>query len=237
MKEHSQNPYAPPYTVATAQEDVRAEFIKKTYLHVAGAIGVFALIEYFLVNSVLAEKMTRAMTGGYTWLLVLGAFMLVGWIADKWAHSNASRGMQYLGLGLFIVAEAIIFLPLLWVADNFAPGAIQSAGWTTLALFLGLTIFAFTTRKDFSFLRGALVIGGFIALGTIVAGILFGFSLGIWFSGIMVVFAAASVLYTTSNIIHHYQPQQYVAASLSLFSGIALMFWYILQIFMSFSSE
>jgi len=49
----------------------------------------------------------------------------------------------------------------------------------------------------------------------------------------MVILAAGSILYNTSNIIHHYNTQQYVAASLSLFASVALLFWYLLQIFMS----
>ena len=77
-----------------------------------------------------------------------------------------------------------------------------------------------------------MVIGGFVALGVIVASILFGFQLGILFSGLMVVFASVAILYTTSAVMRDYRTDQYVAASLSLFAAVALLFWYILRIFM-----
>lgn len=63
--------------------------------------------------------------------------------------------------------------------------------------------------------------------------IVFGFSLGLVFSAAMVLFAAGSILYTTSNIIHHYRTDQHVGAALALFSGVMLLFWYILRILMS----
>ena len=62
---------------------------------------------------------------------------------------------------------------------------------------------------------------------------IFGFQLGTWFSVAMIGFAGAAVLYDTSNIIHHYPQDKYVAASLELFSSIALMFWYVLQMFLN----
>jgi uncharacterized protein len=89
------------------------------------------------------------------------------------------------------------------------------------------------TRKDFSFLRGLLVWGFILAMVGIVASLLFGFEMGTWFSVAMIGFAGAAVLYDTSNIIHHYPEDKYVAASLALFASIALMFWYVLRLFMS----
>ena len=146
--------------------------------------------------------------------------------------------MQYLGLGLFVVAEAIIFLPLLYIATMYSDaGLIPTAGLMTLLLVGGLTATVFITKKDFSFLGGILSIGFFVAMGFIVCSMIFGFSLGLVFSSVMVLFAAGSVLYTTSNVMHHYHPSQHVAASLALFSAVALMFWYILQVLMSLSGR
>lgn len=166
--------------------------------------------------------------------------MAVSWLAEKWANSDASRGTQYLGLGLYIVAEALIFLPLLLIAARFMnrPDLIMQAGVTSGGLFAGLTIVAFTTKKDFSFLGGFLKVAGMIALGLIAASFFFGgLNLGTWFSGAMVLFAGGSILYQTSNIIHHYRPDQHVAASLGLFASFALLFWYVLQILMSFANS
>ena len=77
------------------------------------------------------------------------------------------------------------------------------------------------------------MVGGFVALGAIFAAIMFGFSLGVFFAWIMVAFAGGSILYETSNVMHRYNPNQHVAASLALFASVALLFWYVLRIFMS----
>ena len=81
------------------------------------------------------------------------------------------------------------------------------------------------------------MIGGFVAIGLIVASYLFGFNLGIIFCGAMALFAGVAILRDTSNIIHKYGTEQYVAASLGLFASVALLFWYILQILMSLTGR
>ena len=113
------------------------------------------------------------------------------------------------------------------------PGVINQAAIITLALCTGLSAVVLITKKDFSFLRSALMVGGIIAIGLIVAGIIFGFNMGLWFSGAMVVLAAGSILYQTSNMVHKYSTDQHVAAALGLFASLMLLFWYILQIVMS----
>jgi Integral membrane protein, interacts with FtsH len=226
------NPFV---TAADAEADERAAFIRRTYGHLAVALLTFVMLEGVLLKLPGIENFVGMMLNGPGWLVTLGLFMGVSWIADKWARSDASSGMQYLGLALYVVAEAVIFLPLLFVAAFYSgdPSLIPMAGIITLLLFAGLTATVFMTRKDFSFLRGILTIGGFVALGVIVCSILFGFTLGLVFSAIMVLFAAGSILYTTSNILHHYRTDQHVAASLALFSGVMLLLWYVLRILMS----
>jgi hypothetical protein len=197
-----------------------------------GAIVAFTLIEVWLFSSGLAEPIATAMMGT-SWLLILGGFMLVSWFATRAAHTSPSIGAQYAGLAATVVAYSILFVPMLYMADTMAPGAIQSAAIVTLIGFAGLTAVAFTTRKDFSFLGGMLRWGGVVALVAIAGGILFGFNLGTWFSVAMVAFAGAAILYDTSNVLHHYPEDRYVAGALQLFASVALMFWYVLRIFMS----
>ncbi|WNG63060.1 permease [Archangium gephyra] len=220
---------------ADAPISERMAFIRKTYLHLGGAVLAFIALEAALLNSSLAQPLVRTMLGGrMSWLIVLGAFMVVGWVADRWARSASSPAMQYLGLGLYVVAEAIIMLPLLYVAAYFSgdPNIIAKAGVLTGLVFVGLTGTVFITRRDFSWLRPALMVAGFAALGLIVVSILFGFTLGTLFAAVMVVVAAGYILYYTSNVLHHYPVGSHVAAALTLFSSVALLFWYILRIFM-----
>lgn len=212
----------------------RAEFIRKVYSHLAGAVMGFILVEYALFKTPLAASMMKfIMAFQYGWLALLGGFMVAGWLARGLASGAASKSAQYAGLAIYVVAEAIIFLPLLYIASYYSsPDVIPSAALITSLLFAALTLIVFTTRKDFSFLSGILSIGGFVALGLIISSVIFGFNLGVLFSAIMVAFAGAAILYDTSKIMRTYNTDQYVGASLELFASVALLFWYILRIVM-----
>ena len=212
--------------------DARAEFITRTYNHLMGAIAAFVGIEFLLFGSGLAAPIAETMLSG-SWLLVLGAFMIVGWLANGVAARSESLPAQYAALGAYIVFEALIFVPMLYIAESTATGVIQSAAVVTLLGFAGLTAVVFTTRKDFSFM-GSLVRYGFVlGIVAIVGGVMFGFELGTWFSVAMIGLAGAAILYDTSNVLHHYPEDRYVAASLSLFASVALLFWYVLRLFMA----
>lgn len=230
------NPYAVG-PVAEAPLETRTDFVRKTYTHLAGAIGVFAALEWVLLQIIPPQAVLGLLqTSPYSWLIVLGAFMAVSWLANKWANGGASKTMQYAGLGLYVVAEAVIFLPMLMMATLYDPAAIGKAGVVTGFMVLGLTAIAFTTKKDFSFLGGMLKIGFLVALGVIIASVFMpglASGMGLWFSLIMIVLASGSILYNTSQIMYHYAPGQHVAASLSLFASVALLFWYVLRLFMS----
>ena len=100
-----------------------------------------------------------------------------------------------------MVAQALIFAPLLYIAAAFSdPNVIPTTAILTLTMFGGLTAIAFTTRTDFTFLSGILKIGSFVALGLIACSYIFGFSLGLFFSVLMVVFASAAILYDISPL-------------------------------------
>ena len=215
----------------TGAAESRAEFIWKCYAHVIGAILAFAAIEAYLFNAGIAERIARPMLEN--WWMVFGAFILVSWGATHVAHRLESRTSQYAAFAVFIVAEALVFSPMLFMAYLIEPGLVDSAAGVTLLGSGGLIATAMITRKDFSFLRGILVWGFMLALIAIIASFIFGFQMGTWFSLAMIGFAGAAVLYDTSNIMHHYPEDRYVAASMALFASIAMMFWYILRLFMS----
>jgi len=217
-----------------AAADERATFIRRTYIHLLGAILACIAIDTVILTLFYNQigGMLQSL-GQMMWLFVLGGFMLVSVVADRWARSDTSKGMQYAGLGLYVVAEALILVPLLFIAQSIAPGAIQAAGIVTTFVFGGLTATVLITKADFSFLRWGIAAGGMVAMGLIVASFFIGFSLGLWFSGAMVLLACASILYSTSNVLRYYRTDQYVAASLTLFASVALLFWYVLQIFIS----
>ena len=240
---------------ATVGQSDRLRFIRMTYLHLFGAICVFAGLEYCMFKvPFLIEKVTIPLSkfalgvGGspamarWNWAIVLAVFMAVSWIADYWARHSKSKGMQYAGLGLYVIAETLIFVPLLLIVaiktemiiakTGSDPNIVRDAAFCTLAIFGALTAFVLISKKDFSFMRGALVVMSAAAMMLVVLSLIFGFNLGIVFAIAMVVLAAGYILYQTSQVLAHYNTNMYVAAALALFSSIALMFWYIIQIFM-----
>jgi FtsH-binding integral membrane protein len=218
--------------VALRSEETRATFITRTYLHLFGAILAFTLLEMAYFTSGLALPMAQAMLST-SWLLVLGGFIVVSWLASRIAHVAEAPGVQYAALGGYVIAESIIFVPLLLMAQMAAPGMIQSAALVTLFGFTGLSVVVFATRKDFSFLGAILGWCGVVALLLIVSGALFGFQLGTFFSVAMIALAGGAILHDTSKVLHHFPEDRYVAAALELFASVALLFWYVLRLYLS----
>ena len=223
-----------PELVSYATNIEQATFYRKTYSHVAIALLAFIVVEAILINTVPESLIVSMVSSPFVWLFILGGFWLGSMLANKWTQAQ-DKSTQYRGLGIYVLLEAIIFLPMIYIAMDLSEGLaiISQAGIITLSLFAGLTAVVFLTRVDFSFLRTILVVGGFLALGLIVAGALFRFDLGLWFSVAMVALAAGGILYETYNIKNVYSTDQYVGAALQLFSSVMLLFWYVLRILLS----
>lgn len=214
----------------------RVAFYKKTYTHVAIGVLIFIIFEYLLLQSETIVTFALSMTEGMKWLLMLGGFMFVTSYAERMTMKTQDKNKQYLAFGLYILAEAFIFVPLIYIAAYYmdsGPEILNQAAIVTLALFTGLSAVVFLTKKDFSFLKTGLTIGFFIAIGLIIAGMLFGFNLGLWFSVAMCLLAGGSILYQTSNLVNKYTTDDYIPAALGLFASLMLLFWYVLSIFMS----
>jgi FtsH-binding integral membrane protein len=244
MNENSPNPYAvtPGGSAAIYAEDSeRIGFIRRTYAHLTGAILALIALETVLFATVPAntmEAMVEKMLSGWGWLLVLGAFMAVSWVARMWASSGSSRTVQYAGLGLYVVAQAVILLPLMYMAIRLDPMIPMTAALITAITFVGLSVFVMTTRVDLDGWGKYLALAGLAGMGLIVASIVTGgFSIGILLSGFFVALACGYILYDTSNVLHHYDTNQYVAASLALFSSVVLLFWYVLRIVMMYANN
>ena len=196
-----------------------------------------------IFKNISAPILEFSLGGRWNWGVFLALFMVVGYVADHWAQKRGSKSLQYLGLGLYVLAEAVIFLPLLFIAEikgaeimskgGGDPHFIRDAAYITIGLFAALTASVFVTKKDFSFLRSGLSMFGVGALILVYLSLAGGFNLGILFSFAMVVLAGGYVLYYTSQVLAHYDSESYVAASLALFSAVALMFWYVIRILMS----
>jgi FtsH-binding integral membrane protein len=234
--EEFQNQSSQRLLVGQTDTEAQVAFYKKTYAHVASGVLAFIIFEYLLLQSETIVSFMLSLTDGYKWLLLLGGFMFVTTYAESTALKSQDKNLQYLAYGIYILAQAVIFVPMIYIAAYYMESGteiLQQASIVTLALFTGLSAVVLLTKKDFSFLKTGLIVGGFIAIGLIIAGTLFGFDLGLWFSVGMCLLAGGSILYQTSNLVHKYSQDQYIPAALGLFASLMLLFWYILRIFMS----
>ena len=228
--------YGEPAAMAPPSERVR--FIRRTYLHLAGAVLAFVGASAALIGSGMAEQILRDVffASRLSWLLLMVVFIGGTFVAQSMARARRSVGVQYAGLALYVSLYTLLFVPILTIASQPKFGGsvdlpIQ-AGIVTLAVFGGLTLAVFVTGKDFSFLGPILMVGSFLALGVILAAVLFGFNLGLIFCALMVALFAGFIVYDTSNVMHRYGTDEHVAASMALFGSAAMLFYYILRIFM-----
>jgi FtsH-binding integral membrane protein len=222
--------------VASGQRP-RAAFLARTYNHLLGAIVAFVGVEIVLFKTGIAASIFQ-FVAGTSWLLVLGGFMVASWLFSSMAASRGSSAKQYLGLGGFVVAEALLFAAPLYIAFTYmSPNVVMNAALFTLAAFAALTAIVYYTGKDFTFLRSFLMWGGFLVIGLIVLSALMGFNLGMLFIVAMIGFSGASILYSTSSVLQDYPDGFHVAAALSLFSSVMLLFWYVLQFAMSIAGD
>ena len=225
----------PVQPVATLDAEARSAFLVKVYQHLLGAVVAFVLFETLLFATGAAEALYDLIAGsGPTWLLILGGFMVVNWMATSAAHDLWNPARQYAGLFGLAAAEAVIFAPFLYLVFNVEGGGsvtVASAAAVTAVGFAGLSAVGLVTRTDLSFIRPMLLWGGVVAIVLILAAVLFGLELGVWFSVAMIALAGGSILYQTQTILRTYPEEAYVGASVQLFASVMLLFWYVLRLF------
>jgi len=220
--------YAPPYS--TTQDNTA--FLRATYLHLLGAVIAFIGVEFVLFQTGIAQTLAPVMTSN--WLIVLGGFMVLGFLANYLTQADVSPSMQYARMAVTILLQAFIFIPLLAYVLYFSDTTVLStAGAITLTIFGAMTAVVAYSGKNFSFLGPFLAVAGIAALLAIVGAVIFSVSLGFYFALAMVVFAAGTVLYETSKIIHEYGEGQHIAAATNLFASVALLFYYVLTALIS----
>jgi FtsH-binding integral membrane protein len=226
-----------PFIVADAPAADRAAFFRRTYGLVAAAFGAFAVTLYALFVSGIAETFMRSIAGVGSWGML--GVMVLFWVgttaAQSLAFNRASRASQYAGLGLYVLLQAIIFVPLIYytaIVTKGNPGEILiPACMATGALVVALTAVVFMTNLDFSFLKVAIVIGSICALGIVIVSLFAGWSLGAWFSIAMIVLMATVILYQTNEVKNTMETDQHVAAAFVLFSSFVTLLFYVIRLF------
>ena len=226
-----------PFIVADAPAADRAAFFRRTYGLVAASFGAFAVALYAFFVSGIAHSFMSAIAGVGSWgmLGVMVLFWIGTTVAQSLAFSRASRLTQYAGLGLYVLLQALIFVPLIYytaIVTKGNPGEILvPACLATGALVVALTAVVFMTNLDFSFLKVAIVIGSICALGIVIVSLFTETSLGAWFSIAMIVLMATVILYQTNEVKNTMETDQHVAAAFVLFSSFVTLLFYVIRLF------
>jgi FtsH-binding integral membrane protein len=235
-----------PFIVADAPAADRAAFFRRTYGLVAVGFAAFAaLLAIFFVGFDQRSGIAFALfaglgsmissLGGWSILLVMLAFWGATTVAQSLAFNRASRGAQYAGLGLYVLLEALIFVPLIGYVILSTKGnastVLVPAGIVTAGMIAGLTALVFMTNLDFSFLKVAIILGSFAALAIVLVAAIAGLSLGAWFSIAMIVLMATVILYQTNEIKNTLETDQHVAAAFILFSSFVTLLFYVIRFF------
>ena len=220
-----------------AAVDERLGFLKKTYTHLTVQIlAVGALTWTFIQNDELIAKFAGFFSGGSMGMIIyLACFFGLSLVTRKMMAGGKPLSIQYLAAGMWVVFLSILVSPLCYIAAEITGGygIITEAFILTLCVFGSLTAYALTTKKDFSFLRGAIWIGSVSLIGVAFLLMFMGGSGGIWYSILWVVLLAAWTLYDTSQILHHRATDQYVAASVDLLLDFVYMFMHLLMILLN----
>ena len=217
-------------TATVSAETDEVTFLRQTYFHLLGAVAAFVGLEFVFFQTGIAQALAPVMSSN--WLIVIGGFMVLGFVTSYFTRQESSVSMQYVEMAITIALQALIFIPLLVYAVYITDASVLSSALTvTLTIFGAMTALVVYTGKSFSFLGPFIGVIGIAALLAIVGSILFSVTLGFYFSLAMVVFAAGVVLYQTSKVIHDYGPGQHVAAATGLFASVALLFYYVLTTF------
>ncbi len=213
----------------------KSALVTRVYTKLTLSVLALALIEALVFALVGAEAVVAftahnvKLAGGLLLLLCIVGPMVGNAILAR----NPTRGKMYALLGYYVLLESAILLPLLAIAAvYFGTTIIWQACGLTAAMFVALSSAVFITRKDFSFLRSFLVFTGFAAIILIVLSMLFGFELGTWFTVALIFFACGYILYDTSNMLLYSQDDDDILCTISLFTSLMTLFFYILRLLM-----
>ncbi|NIP72043.1 MAG: Bax inhibitor-1/YccA family protein [Gammaproteobacteria bacterium] len=199
--------------------------------------NTYTLLSMTLLFSALTAGVSMAMNLPHPGLLItlVGYFGLL-FLTTKFR--NSALGLVFvfaltgfMGLTLGPIINAYV--------THFSNGAelVAYALGSTGVIFLGLSGYALTTRKDFSFLAGFLVAGILVAFLAGIAALVFGLSgLSLAVSTMFVLLMSGLILYETSNIIHGGETN-YIMATVTLYVAIYNLFTSLLHLLGAFAGE
>jgi FtsH-binding integral membrane protein len=192
--------------------------------------GIFtAIVAGFLCLTVPA---ITAAAMGILRMPILAFGLIIGASVGGQVLANREGNEAYAGLFGFTALIGFLFAPILYMYESSAPGIVGQAAFLSTLVFGALTAYAFVSRKDFSFLGGAIFVVMLAVIGGALANMLFFKSSGFsyWLAWGTLLMSSGFVLYQTSNLIHQFTPRQAAGAALGLFISFFNIFMSILRI-------
>jgi modulator of FtsH protease len=188
--------------------------------------------------------LTSAVTAGMA--MVSGArpvhwiLMMVVFIGGPFVISAVRNSVWALPLTFaFTAFMGYVLGPILTFYLNMPNGGqiVTAAFGTTATMFLGLSAYALTTRKDFSFMGGFLMVGLLLVLVAIIANIFLQIpALSLTISAAAVLLMSGMILFDTSRMVHGGETN-YVIMTVSLYANIYVLFLHLLNLFAAFSGD
>ena len=192
--------------------------------------NTYTMLSMTLVFSALmAAVSVYIQMGPMTYLVSIGvAFLLMWFVLPKTANSSAGLGVVFAITGLMGFALGPLLNQYLNLPNG--PQLVGMALGGTGAIFLGLSGYALTTRKNFNFMGGFLMTGMIVVLVAALANIFFSMpALSLAISAVVVMLMSGFILYDTSRMIH--EPHgNYLMMTVSLYLSIFNLFVSLLQL-------
>ena len=197
--------------------------LKNTYLLLSATLGFSA------VMAVLSMSMFNANSAGGVYMVSLLASMVLGmFVLPRTANSGAGLGVIFLVTGLlgFGVGPVVG----MYMSAVNGPQVVATALGGTAAIFLGLSAYAVSSKRDFSFMGGFMIVGLFVVVGAMIANIFLQIPLlSLGLSAGIILLMSALILMQTSAIVRGGETN-YIMATYSLYLSFFNIFISLLHI-------
>ena len=218
-----------PYAVSQTSQSVLAtnKLIKNTYMLLSMTL-LFSALTAGIAIAVNMPYMGPLVTiGGYFGLLFLTTYLR----NSAWGLLSIFALTGFMGLTLGPMISAYV--------NYFSNGSqlVMMAMGGTGAIFIGLSLYALTTRKDFSFMGGYLMIGILVAFLAGIGALIFNIpALSLAVSSVFILLMSGLILYQTSEMIHGGETN-YIMATITLYVAIYNLFTSLLHLLAAFAGE
>jgi len=220
-------PTQPAVTRSSSSILATNKVLKNTYLLLSMTLIFSAFTAYFGIIS----------GAGFGGALVadIVAIAMLWFVLPRTANSASGIPVLFLITGLLGYGLG----PMLshYLAMQNGPSLVMTALGGTGIIFLGLSGYALTTKKDFSFMAGFLMVGMFVIIGASLGNIFFQIpALSLAVSAVVIMIMAGMILFQTSSIIRGGETN-YIMAAAGLYLSLLNMFQALLHLLGAFSGD